>query len=170
MPFPKLVPGAVCAALLGSPALAQQAEIVQHQDWTLACEAGSTSGGRQCMMRQVLLNPRTDAPILVVMIAFNEHNRTAPLHAFNLPRTIPRDGIVTFQVDDRGQHGLPVLACNEEMCTALAKLPADVAGEFKRGLAATVTMPLPDGRRIALTMPLRGFTAAYETLEERNRG
>jgi invasion protein IalB len=156
----------VAAILLSWSAAAQQSggEVTQYKDWTLACEGAKQSS---CMIRQVLLNPQTQAPIMTVMIGHSVNIRTNPVIVFNLPATTDNKELLTLKVDENDQLGIPDIRCNKRICSAIANFTPDIAGQFQKGGTVSVTFP-QQSQRVGLKVSLSGFSSAYRALLARH--
>jgi invasion protein IalB len=156
----------VAAVLMSWSAAAQQpgGEVTQYKDWTLACEGTKQSN---CMIRQVLLNPQTQAPIMTVMIGHSVNIRTNPVIVFNLPATTNNKELLTLKVDANDQLAIPDIRCNKQICSAIANFTPDIAGQFQKGGMVSVTFP-QQSQRVGIKVSLNGFSSAYRALLARH--
>ena len=155
-----LIPTALTALLPWTASAQQPPELTQFRDWTLACEPADRS---QCMIRQVLINSQTQAPIMTVMIGYSRNIKANPVIVFNLPASIRSQELLTLKVDTSDQKGIPGIRCNGQVCSAIANFTPDLAAEFQKGSRVAVTFP-DQTQRVGLTVSLGGFSAAYKAL------
>jgi invasion protein IalB len=119
------------------------------------------------MIRQVLLNPQTQTPIMTVMIGHSVNIPTNPVIVFNLPATANSKELLTLKIDANDQLAIPDIRCNRQVCSAIANFTPDIAGQFQKGGAVSVTFP-QQSQRIGLKVSLSGFASAYRALLARH--
>ncbi|MDG4648879.1 invasion associated locus B family protein [Roseibacterium sp. SDUM158017] len=183
-------PAAAVAALLGLPlAAAAQEAATEPQpgeayvagsftDWELRCIAAAEPGApERCEMFQLLLDDE-DNPVAVfrvnVPLALAEEQVAAAVIVTPI-ETLLAPG-VRLRIDEGEVAGIPFTLCEPSGCLARIPLNENNVAAFRAGgdvfleIFALVRGDVGEigGVPVPLTASLRGFTAAYEALQERH--
>ncbi|MFW5881513.1 MAG: invasion associated locus B family protein [Roseicyclus sp.] len=159
-----------------TPGEAYVAEV--FTDWELRCVNPAEEGQpEQCEMFQIMLDEQ-DNPVAVfrvsVPLALSEGQVAAAVIVTPL-ETLLAPGI-RIRIDESEPVGVPFTLCDTGGCLARIPLDQDSIDMFQAGgdafleIFALVRSELGEvgGVPIPLTASLRGFTAAYEALQERH--
>lgn len=185
-----LRPLVAVAAVAGLPlaAAAQEGETAREPgqayiaetftDWELRCIAAAEEGQpERCEMFQLLLDQQ-DNPVAVFRV--NVPMSRADGQVATAVIVTPAETLLTpgirLRVDDGEPSGVPYTLCEQSGCMARIPLAQEAVEVFQAGgdvfmqIFALVRGNLGEigGSPVELTASLRGFTAAYEALQERH--
>jgi invasion protein IalB len=147
-------------------------------DWELRCITPAEEGQpEQCEMFQLLLDEQ-DNPVAVFRVSIPlvlAENQVAAAVIVTPLETLLAPG-VRIRIDDSEPAGVPFTLCDSAGCLARIPLNQDNIDAFLSGvdafleIFALVRSELGEvgGVPVPLTASLRGFTAAYEALQERH--
>lgn len=147
-------------------------------DWELRCITGAEEGQpERCEMFQLLLDEQ-DNPVAVfrVNVPLVEVEEQVAAAVIVTPiETLLTPGI-RVRIDDSEPVGVPYTLCEQSGCLARIPLTDENVEAFKAGgdvfldIFALARSDLGEigGVPVALTASLRGFTAAYDALQERH--
>lgn len=141
----------------------------EHGDWKITC-VRTDLGADPCQMYQLMKD--------------DQGNSVAEINLFNLPKgakavaaasiVTPLETLltqqVTLQVDSAQPKRYPFTLCAPMGCIAQVGFTQGELDAFKRGNKAAFTIVpamLPD-EKVAITMSLKGFTAAYDAVSKLN--
>jgi invasion protein IalB len=186
----KALPAAVAILGFTLPAVsvAQEADAAREpgepyvaevfRDWELRCITAAEPGqAERCEMFQLLLD-ENDNPVAVfrvnVPLVENEGQIAAAVIVTPL-ETLLAPGM-RIRIDESEPAGLPYTLCEPTGCLARIPLTQENVDAFQAGadvfleIFALVRSDLGEigGVPVALTASLRGFTAAFEALQERH--
>jgi invasion protein IalB len=147
-------------------------------DWELRCIAAAEEGQpERCEMFQLLLDEQ-DNPVAVfrvnVPMTLGEDQVAAAVIVTPL-ETLLAPGI-RLRIDDAEPTGVPYTLCEQSGCMARIPLADQAVQAFKAGgdvfmeIFALVRGDMGEigGVPVPVTASLRGFTAAYDALQERH--
>jgi invasion protein IalB len=183
---PLSITAALVATALPATSFAQEADTAREpgepyvadvfNDWELRCITAAEAGqAERCEMFQLLLDEQ-DNPVAVfrVSVPLVEAEDTVAAAVIVTPiETLLTPGI-RVRIDDSEPVGVPFTLCEDTGCLARIPLTEENVEAFKAGgdtfldIFALVRSDLGEigGVPVALTASLRGFTAAYEALQE----
>jgi invasion protein IalB len=184
---------ALAAALAGAaltvstlPASAQETERTPGEayvaevfsDWELRCIRAAEEGQpERCEMFQLLLDDQ-DSPVAVFRVSVplvGPEEQVAAAVIVTPIETLLAPGI-RFRIDESEPTAIPFTLCEASGCLARVPLNQANVDAFKAGgdafldIFALVRSDLGEigGVPVALTASLRGFTAAYDAMQERH--
>jgi invasion protein IalB len=158
------------------PGTAYVAEV--FTDWELRCIAAAEVGqAERCEMFQLLLDDQ-DNPVAVFRVnvpLVDVEEQVAAAVIVTPIETLLTPGI-RVRIDDSEPVGVPFTLCEESGCLARIPLTQENIEVFKAGgdvfldIFALARSDLGEvgGVPVALSASLRGFTAAYDALQERH--
>jgi invasion protein IalB len=145
-------------------------------DWELRCITAAEEGqAERCEMFQLLLDEQ-DNPVAVFRVSVplvDVEDQVAAAVIVTPIETLLTPGI-RVRIDDSEPVGVPYTLCEEPGCLARIPLTEENVEAFKAGgdvfldIFALVRSDLGEigGVPVALSASLRGFTAAYDALQE----
>ena len=147
-------------------------------DWELRCITGAEEGqAERCEMFQLLLDEQ-DNPVAVFRVSVplvDVEDQVAAAVIVTPIETLLTPGI-RVRIDESEPVGVPFTLCEETGCLARIPLTEENVAAFQAGgdvfleIFALVRSDLGEigGVPVALTASLRGFTAAYDALQEQH--
>jgi invasion protein IalB len=147
-------------------------------DWELRCITAAEDGQpERCEMFQLLLDEQ-DNPVAVFRVSVplvDVEEQVAAAVIVTPIETLLTPGI-RVRIDDSEPVGVPFTLCEESGCLARIPLTQENIEVFKAGgdvfldIFALARSDLGEvgGVPVALSASLRGFTAAYDALQERH--
>lgn len=134
------------------------------EDWTLRCTKAQPP---RCDLRQRVVN-QEGKQILDFGMGYNAADQSFPI-MLELPLGILVQQQIRFKIDESLEFGgMKVNRCMPTGCIVDAVAPMEMIDAMRKGTAGAVIVPLPDGKFVALSVSLRGFTAAAAELIQRN--
>lgn len=139
----------------------------EHGDWDVRC-IRTASGNDPCQVYQLLVDAEGNsvAEFAIFPLVPAQGQAVAGGSIISPLETLLTEQ-VTVSIDGSGARRYPFTFCTEIGCFARIGYTAEDVTRFKRGMKATVSIVpavAPD-QRIALELSLRGFTAAFDSLE-----
>ena len=160
-------------ALLATPAYAQDvaalpggASALQevHGSWSVSCSVGEA--GKDCGFSQAAGNPQTGSALVAVELAAPAANKAEGmlLTAFGLRL----DAGVQLGIDGQPLGAArPFLTCISSGCLVPMSFEDVELSALKVGQKLNVTgVRVDDGKPVTVSLPLSGFTAAYDRTVE----
>jgi invasion protein IalB len=89
----------------------------------------------------------------------------APAMVIQLPLGLLLPAGLKLRVDDGKQLDLQVQTCEAQGCFAGSPVDAELLAAIKAGKQLTITVRPVNKENLSFTMPLDGFTAAYERVQ-----
>lgn len=154
---------------LSVPSVVFAVETQRFGDWVLQCEDSGPVDERSCQITQVVSSADDGREIMAVVVGYRE-NAEVPSIAFGLPPQAVADDGMAVAVDANAPLTRPIDRCDEQRCLVVANLRADVLDQFKKGNFGLVTFTVPDDQRLGIRISLKGFTAAFNALEQQHKG
>lgn len=151
------------AAPAPAPAPAEpEVKITKQGDWEVGCIEGTPS----CEMQQVALDASGNPVVLVRVMKLPAGADALGLAIFNTPLGTLLPNGLGFQIDAGQVARLPFDWCVQEGCVVRLGLRAEEVTALKRGgkLSLGVTSIAEPEKPVALTLSLKGFTAAFDSL------
>lgn len=134
----------------------------QIQDWTLRCDApaaGSLAG--PCYMVQDIAAPEGQGRIAQMIVGhFGQERLLGALVFVPLGTRLPPGLLIG--VDDNEPRRFPFQLCSPNGCQAQIALDDTFLAELKAGVMAEAVFEDSNGRKLAVEISLRGFTAALK--------
>lgn len=134
----------------------------QIQDWTLRCDApaaGSLAG--PCYMVQDIAAPEGQGRIAQMIVGhFGQERLLGALIFVPLGTRLPPGLLIG--VDDNEPRRFPFQLCSPNGCQAQIALDDTFLAELKAGVTAEAVFEDANGRKLAVEISLRGFTAALK--------
>jgi len=134
----------------------------QIQDWTLRCDApanGSLSG--PCYIMQDIAAPEGQGRIAQMIVGHFGKERLLGALVF-VPLGIRLPPGLLIGVDQNKPRRFPFQLCSANGCQAQIALDDAFLAELKAGAKAEAIFEDANGRKIAIEVSLRGFTAALK--------
>lgn len=134
----------------------------QIQDWTLRCDAppsGALAG--PCYMVQDIAAPEGQGRIAQMIVGHFGKERLLGALVF-VPLGIRLPPGLLIGVDQNEPRRFPFQFCSPNGCQAQIALDDAFLAELKAGAKAHTVFEDADGRKIAVDVSLRGFTAALK--------
>lgn len=168
---PEATPAAPAAPSAEAPAAAAPApaapaeppvKITKQGDWEVGCIEGTPS----CEMQQVALDAGGNPVVLVRVMKLPAGGDALGLAVFNTPLGTLLPNGLGFQIDAGQVARLPFDWCVQEGCVVRLGLRNEEISALKRGgkLSLGVTSIAEPAKPVALTLSLKGFTAAFDSL------
>ncbi len=139
----------------------------EHGDWDIRC-IRTASGNDPCQVYQLLVDAEGNsvAEFAIFPLIPAQGQAIAGGSIISPLETLLTEQ-VTVAIDGGGAKRYPFTFCTEVGCFARIGYTAEDVASFKRGVKATVGIVpavAPD-QRIGLELSLRGFTAAFDSLD-----
>lgn len=136
------------------------------QDWRVRCEENE-EGQQRCFMFQNLVLREGNRQLLNLAIAFPQADKP-PVAILMLPLGIALPPGVEIQVDEGEPMRVQFEHCISAGCRAPFPVEEGVEASMKAGQQAMITFYDAARRPVELPVSLSGFTAAFNTLEEKS--
>lgn len=136
----------------------------QIQDWTVRCDAptaGSMAG--PCYMVQDITAPTGEGRIAQVLVGHFGPERLLGAVVFVPLGTRLPPGLL-IGVDANDPRRFPYQLCSPNGCRAQIALDEAFLNELKAGVKAEAVFEDANGRKLAVQISLRGFTAALDEI------
>ena len=160
---------AILLALAAQPAAAQVVQGEQSGDWTKGCITASKDTPRaaeQCFVFQRLFPQGSEQAAATIAVG-----RPGPGKPLLASLTVPLGvnlsvGLTVWvEGDEKAVRRPPLLFCVKAGCEANMRMDKAMLTAFKLHLNGVLSFSMVDGRQVALSISLRGFTNALTFLE-----
>lgn len=159
--------GCFAAPVLISPAQAVEADVVAYaeffEDWVVTCSAENKESCRLWQKVQVDLEGRRQ-DVMVVSITPQEET-TSPMLVVQTPLDVFLPAGFGLDVDGQLVTTAPFRNCNAAGCWVTFPVSSELAQRLQRGAEGHAVFYIVEGQPIRISFSLRGFTAAWEALE-----
>jgi len=149
-----------------------QPEITQVGDWGVICDSDATdsAASNTCAMTQLGKDSQGAPAIEFVVRKVDEENaeidgvKIAAVADIITPLGVLLEFGLRLKIDDGEERGAPFRICQKHGCLVREPLSADVIAALKKGNAALVTVAAEGAGPIDISISLRGFTKAFDSL------
>lgn len=156
------------AAFAGTAPAQQGGNVQRFEDWQLVCPDRRPAQGSGCFITQRQVASDTGLDLLGAAIYFDS-GKEEPTIELRVPPQVDRMEPLTFQVDENPRLLIDIETCNENYCATTGTVNADLMKQFRAGTQALVGFQVAEtGQDVAVPLSLKGFTAAFRALEQRN--
>ena len=161
-PAAPAAPAAPNAAAAPAAPAEPPVKITKQGDWEVGCLEDTPS----CEMQQVALDASGNPVVLVRVMKLPAGADALGLAVFNTPLGTLLPNGLGFQIDAGQVARLPFDWCVQEGCVVRLGLRTEEIAALKRGgkLSLGVTSIAEPAQPVALTLSLKGFTAAFDSL------
>jgi invasion protein IalB len=157
------------AAFAGTASAQQGGQAQRFEDWQLVCPDQRTPQGSGCFITQRQVASDTGLDLLGAAIYFEPGKQEATIQ-LRVPPQVDREQPLMFQVDKNPRLLIDVERCNENFCATTGTVNADLLKQFRSGTQALVGFEVADNDQdVAVPLSLKGFSAAYQALEQQGR-
>ncbi|MGF1608818.1 MAG: invasion associated locus B family protein [Kiloniellales bacterium] len=135
------------------------------QDWRVRCadDAHNLAAGG-CFIFQSVVNNETQQPVMQLVVGrLAEDNQ--PAAVITLPLGIRVAPGVLMQIDQNEAVRLPFERCLPDGCKVQFRIDENQMAAFKSGVGGKLAFQDAQGRNITLPFSLKGFTAAFASLQ-----
>jgi invasion protein IalB len=151
---------------MGSAAgsVAQEAEAVpafSGSGWQVQC--GNDGTGLDCSVVQQIARTDTGGPVAALTLRLPAETGV-PVLMVQLPLGIQVTAPVTLQVDGGGAENISLQTCTVAGCFAGTQISETLLARLKDGAQLIMGFQRADGQAVTMTIPLAGFTLAYQKL------
>ena len=136
-----------------------------HGDWTVSCQAVSQDGkeATACVMVQQKINEQRQRAVAIELQSGADTLTGIVVLPFGVAVAAP----VTLQVSgDQIGEDFAFSTCLATGCITPVRFAAEEIGQLEEGLELQVGAQGVNGRALALSLSLRGFTSAYARVKE----
>ncbi|MHA1151796.1 MAG: invasion associated locus B family protein [Alphaproteobacteria bacterium] len=138
-------------------------ETQQFEDWILRCRPASDIQPRTCRMVQQVVAQDGGKPVLQFLIGrFGPEKVLGAVIIVPIGVRLPPG--LSIVVDDRPLHTYSFERCDPKTCEARALLEGELLKDLKAGLTAQVKFQNAASQLMAVSISLKGFSAAMRAL------
>lgn len=137
-------------------------------NWTVKCF--EKDGVTRCNMIEVLVNKKTGLRVLAVSVQYEPAQKRSVIE-LGVPLHVALQKGAVINTDTYTSGTLKYKICDQQGCYLV--LPADDSVIASLGKATKASVEIVDfvsGKKVALKIPLDGFSSAYQTVVEASRG
>jgi invasion protein IalB len=133
-------------------------------NWITRCTSRTRAGALECTIEQSVIKTDTRQVVALLRVRMPPETR-APVMMMQLPLGLYLPAGVALTVDDVKVSDLPVQTCDAGGCYASSPLPSAVLAQLQNGKTLRVSFQNLSRETIDVTMPLTGFSTAYEGIK-----
>ncbi len=149
---------------LSHPAWAEPTDGQTFKDWVIRCgKANETSLVEPCVMSQGIVLKDSEKRIMQIVVGILKKDQKAVM-VFTVPLGVRLQAGLSLRIDKTEEIKIPYQQCIQGGCRSRLIIDRKVEAALKAGLQGTATFINGAGRKIALKISLKGFTAALNSL------
>lgn len=131
--------------------------------WTLNCAGQDNGAAAECQVSQIMTLKETGQRILMVVVK-KEAKSLRPYVLLALPHKIYLPAGVIVQIDVGVPVEMDIETCDERACYASAIVAKPFMASMQGGAAMHVTFQNLLRKPVTVSVPLKGFTVAYDKM------
>lgn len=143
-----------------------------HGDWTIQCESPSKAVGsdaapkKTCgMVQSTQDDKRKGIGLTIILRKDKKDAKTLSMMQVIAPIGVYLPLGVALEIDGAAVGRVPFTRCAPKLCIAVAEASAPTLDKLKKGTGANFIIYEAPGLGVPLAISLKGFTAAYDDLD-----